>query len=51
MEDAQKKIQDLRDTGHTDQEIRDYLCDGEALSRSDLDQETVEEMYNIVNNQ
>ena len=46
---AQEKLEALRERGFSDAQIKDYLCDGEALSRSDLDQETVEEMFNIFN--
>ena len=48
---AQERVSAFKKDGFSDTQIKDFLCDGEALGRSDLDQETVEEMYDIVNNQ
>ena len=48
---AQKKVDALRKDGFSETQIKDFLCDGEALSRSDIDQDTAEEMFDIVTNQ
>jgi len=42
---AQDTITDLRDDGFSDDQIVAAMCDGVAIRKLDLDQDTVEEIY------
>jgi len=48
-EKAQNEIKSLRENGFDNEQIKDFLQDGEALEKEGYtDQELVEEMYKIV---
>ena len=38
-------IAELKESGHTTEQIQDALCDGQFLSNYDFSQEEVEEAY------
>ena len=49
MREAQSIINDLKQEGYNTKQIKDFLCDGEALKAEGYtDQAVIEEAYNLI---